>query len=278
MAAVTDLSVLANLLSGGGAGAPENLFWMKVARVAGAGPTSPVAGRPVSLWKYDGLPGAGVNPTTVAAPDNATAGGLKQVDPSGGRQKFLHCAWGTGLTPGTLVLYDRLLHIGGLSGTTATAQTVGGTLTRYTGGSNNFVFVEINTTIGTTGTTVTMSYTDEAGNTGNTSPAVAIGATGFREDTRAIFLPLASGDKGVQAVASVTLAATTGTAGNFGVVVGHPIATIDIVGAGLPAGRTFAQGLPGFPEILTDACLSWLFIPFATTVPEFFGGLGMVEN
>jgi hypothetical protein len=278
MAAITDLDDLALLLSGGGAGAPENPWFMKAARVAGVGPTSPVAGRPLSLWKYDGLPGAGVNPTTVAVPTNATAGSLGQADPGGIREKFLHCAWGTGLVAGTLVLYDRLLHIGGLSGTVTTAQTVGGTLTRYTTGENNFIFAEIYTTVGTTGTTITASYTDEAGNTGNTTAAVAFGATGFREDTRVIFLPLASGDKGVRAVASTTVLATTGTAGNFGITVGHPIATIDINGPGMPSGRTFAQGLPGFPEILPGACLAWLFIPFSTTVPEFFGGLGMVEK
>lgn len=277
MAAITGLDDLTNRLTGGASGTPDNRFLFKSARVAGAAPTAPIAGRPLSLWRFDGQPGAGAAPTTVAAPTRATAGALGQADPGGGRQKWLHSVWATGLVGGTLVLYDRLLHIGSLSGTVTTAQTVGGTLTRNTLGDQNFAFVEVYTTIGTTATTVTMSYTNQAGTAGQTSPDVAIGGTGFREDTRAIFLPLASGDTGIRAVASVTVLATTGTAGNFGVVVGKPLAVLDISGSGLPGGRTYAQGLPGFPEVDTGACLSWLWIPNTTTIPEVFGGVGMVE-
>ena len=251
--------------------------------MAGAAATAPIAGRAASLWTYDGQPAAGATPTTAAICDNTTNGGLKQADPGGGRQKFLYSAWATGLVAGTLVLYDRILHIGGLSGTTTTAQNVqtstpSPALTRHTDGLGNIAFIEIYTIIGTTATTVTMNYVDQDGNTGVTSPAVPIGGTGFREVTRAIFLPLASGDTGIQAVESVDLLATTGTAGNFGVTIGHPIA---YVGIGTPGGagwRDFSTGLPGIPEIETDACLAFLWLPNTTTAPEVFGALSMVES
>lgn len=277
MAAIASLSDLVNRLTGGSSGTPESIWFHKQARVAGASAPALLAGRPTSLWRYDGSPSAGVAPTTVANPDNTTAGGLKQADPGGGRQKWMTSAWLTGLNPGTLVLYDRLLHIGGLSGTNTGAQTVGGSLTRYTNGLGNFVFVEIYTAIGATPTTVTMSYTDQGGASGNTSPAVVIGGTNHQGAERAILLPLAAGDTGVQAVASVTVLASTGTAGNFGVVVGHPLAVFDINNSGLGGGRSFAQGLPGLPEILTDACLAWLWIPQSTAAPEITGGVAFVE-
>ena len=63
--------------------------------------------------------------------------------------------------PGILVLYDRLLHIGGLNATTTAAQTVGGSLSRYTGGAGNQIWVEIYTQIGTTATTITANYTNQ---------------------------------------------------------------------------------------------------------------------
>lgn len=282
MTALLDLSDLVNKATGGNSGTPDNLFFHKVARVAGAAATAPISGRPASLWTYDGLPAAGVAPGAVEIPDRTTNGALKQANPGGGRQKFLYSAWACGLVAGTLVLYDRLLHQSNLSGTTATAQTVQGTgsptpaLTRYTDGIGNMVWAEIYTIIGTTGSTISMSYTDQDDNVA-ASPAVAFGGTGFREVTRCIFLPLASGDTGVKTVRTVTHA-TTGTAGAYGITIGHPLAYI---GIGMPGGsgwRDFSTGLPGIPEVATDACLAFLWIPTTTTVPEVFGGLSMLES
>lgn len=276
--AITDLSDLISLMSGGGTAAPQNIWFFKSARVGGAAAAATIAGRPCSLWRYDGAPAAGAAPTTVAAPTNATTGALPLTSPGGGRSLYPVQFWATCLVGGTLILYDRLLHIGSLSGTVTTAQTVGGTLTRNTGGAGNFAMVEIYTQIGTTATTVTMSYTDDGGTSGNTSAAVAIGGTGFREAQRAIYLPLAAGDKGIQAVASITLAATTGTAGNIGVTVGKPIAYAGVGAAGAPGWRDFTTGLPGLPTIGDDACLALLWLPVGTTAPEITGGLGVVEK
>lgn len=282
MTALTDLSALINRATGGNSGTPDNLFFHKVARQAGAAATAPIAGRIASLWMYDGQPGAGVTPTTAALCDNTTAGGLLQADPGGGRQKFLYSAWACGLVAGTLVMYDRMLHIGGLSGTTTTAQNVQTTtpspaLTRYTDGLGNMAWAEIYTIIGTTGTTIKMSYVDQADNTQD-SPLVVFGGTAFREVSRAIMLPVAAGDYGIKAVKTVTVTGTTSTAGNFGVTIAHPLAYI---GIGMPGGagwRDFSTGLPGIPEVKTDACLAFLWFPNTTTAPEVFGGLSMLES
>jgi hypothetical protein len=278
MAAVTDLSDLINLSTGGGAGAPETAFWFKSARIAGVAPTAPVVGRPASLWRYDGNPAGGAIPGAAAVPTRATQGALPFTNPGGGRQKWMMQAWCSGLVAGTLVLYDRLLHNGGLVGNVATAQTVGGTLTRNTGGVGNRAWVEIYTAIGGTATTVTMSYTNQAGTSGRTSTAVAIGGTGFNEATRMILMPLQGTDTGIQAIASITLAATTGTAGSIGATIGRPLAYMPMTPAGGFGWRDFTTGLPGVPEVPTDACLALYWIPQTTTVPEFDGGYGMVEK
>lgn len=279
MAAITDLSDLVNRATGGNSGTPQNLHFFKSARVAGAAATAPIAGRPASLWTYDGQPSAGIAPTTVAVPTNATDGALKQASPGGGRQQWLTQFWAAGLVGGTLLMYDRLLHIGGLSGTVVspTTQAVGGTLTRNTGGIGNFIFAEIYTQIGASSTTITASYTNTTPTAGRTTAAVAFGNTGFREVTRCILMPLQAGDTGVQAVAHVTVAATTGTAGNFGVTVGKPVAYVGIGGTGAAGWRDFATGLPGLPEIPSGACLAFLWIPGSTTIPELIGSASFVE-
>jgi hypothetical protein len=278
MAALTDLSDLINLATGGGAAAPQTHFFMKTSRVGGAAAPATILGRPISLWRYDGAPcTAGVVPGAAAVPTSATAGALPFTNPGGGRELHLIQAWGTALVGGTLIVYDRLLHNGGLSGTVATAQTVGGTLTRNTGGLGNFMFVEIYTQIGTTATTIIANYTNQAGNPAVT-PAVAFGGTNNREATRAIFLPLASGDSGVQGVTDVDLGVSTGTAGSFGVTVGKVLGYIGVGTGGAPGWRDYVTGLPGIPTIDSDACISFLWVPSSTVAPDVFGGISLVEK
>lgn len=282
MAALTDLSDLINRLTGGNNGTPETQFWHKVPRVAGAAATAPAAGRLASAWTYDGYPAGGAVPTSAAIPDMTTQGALPFTAPGGTREKFLISA---GLAPqiaGVFLLYDRLLHIGGLSAASTAAQTVQGTtpspaLTRNTGGAGNIVWYEIYTLIGSTSTTLTMTYTDQDGNTGQTA-TMNIGATGYREVTRAQRISLAAGDTGVRSVASVQLAATTGTAGNFGITVARPLAWIPVGAAGSGGWRDYTTGLPGIPAIDADACLSLAFIPAAATAPEIWMAATFVEK
>lgn len=276
MAAITDLSDLINRSTGGASGTPENVFVYKVGRIAGVAAPATMLGKPHSLWLYDGFPGAGVAPGAVAVPTNATAGAAPFTNPSGGRQKWMTQIHMTPSVACGIVLYDRLLHIGGLNATTITAQTVGGTITRHTGGEGNFAFVEIYSTIGATATTLTMSYTNQAGVAGRTSPAITFGGTANREQTRALMIPLQAGDTGIQSIQSVT-AGTTALAGNFGVTLGHPVANLQAGTSGQMAWRDFTTGLPGIPEVQADACLAWLQFPLSTTVTEFGGGYAMIE-
>ena len=282
MAALTDLSDLINRQSGGNNGTPDNLFFHKVPRVAGVAATVPVAGRGCSLWTYDGMPAGGAVPTSAAIPDRTTTGALPFTAPGGSRDKHLIGAHIAPLTAGVYLLYDRLFHIGGLSATLTTAQTVQGStptpaLTRNTGGAGNIAWYEIYSILGTTGTTLTMTYTDQDGNTGSTS-TINIGATGFREVTRAQRIPLAAGDSGLRAIQQVQLTASTGTAGNFGITIAQPLAWIPVGAAGTAGWRDYTTGLPGIPVIHPDACLSLMFIPAAGTAPEVWGCLGLIEK
>lgn len=282
MAAITDLSDIINRLTAGNNGTPQNIWFHKQARISGSAAPATIAGRPSSLWGYDGQPSAGaMTSTNPNIPTNATAGALGQNSPGGTRQQWLTQSWATGLVQGTLMLYDRLFWQSNLSGIITTAQTAQGSgvtpLTRYTDGLGNIAWVEIYSQIGTTTTSVTASYTNQAGTSGRTTAAVTIGGTGFREQTRVIMLPLQSGDTGIQNVATMTLLASTTTAGLIGITVAHPLALMTIGQAGGSGWRDFTTGLPGIPEIKTGACLSLLWFPATTTSPEIFGGISLVE-
>jgi len=282
MAAITDLSDLVNRQSGGNNGSPENIFFHKVPRVAGVAATAPIAGRGCSLWQYDGLPAGGLAPSTAVIPDRTTQGAIPFTAPGGGRDKHLIGASVAPLVAGVYLLYDRLFHIGGLSGTSTSAQQIqddpaSPALTRNTGGAGNIAFYEIYTVIGTTSTTLTMTYTNQAG-TGSRTSTMNIGATGFREVTRMQRIPLAAGDSGIRAIEQIQLTATTGTAGNFGITIAHPLAWIPVGAAGTMGWRDYTTGLPGIPTINPDACLSLMFIPGAATAPELFGSLATIEK
>lgn len=256
----------------------EHLCWFKDGRVGAAAATAPVAGQLTSLWQYNGIPSDGAAPTTVVAPTRTTAGALKQADAGGGRSKYLACLSASCSAAGTIIVYDRLLTIGNLSGTTTGAQTVGGSLTRNTGGSGNQIFAEIYTLVGTTGTTVSASYTNQAGTSSRTTASVTFGGTGFREAQRMLYMPLQSGDSGVQAVASATIAASTLTAGAWGITVTKPLAVIPLGIVGCGSVRDFAAGLPDFPLIEAGACISLIFLANTTTIPQAWVHFDMVER
>jgi hypothetical protein len=278
MAAFNDLSDVINRMTGGNSGNPENIFLWIDNRIDSVAASATVAGKWTSLWRYNkSRGGSGAVPSTPVAPDNTTRGGLMHTDASGGRDKWLLGHGAISSAPGALLLYDRLLHDGGLLGNNTSAQTVGGTLTRNTGGEGNQIWVEIYTLIGTTATTITASYTNQAGVSGRTTKPVAIGGTGNREAERMLPLPLQDGDTGVQSVQTITLAGTTATAGNIGITIIKPIGIAIITASGTGFWRDYVSGLPGLPKIDPGACLSAAILMNSTTAPQMLLAAGFAE-
>jgi hypothetical protein len=183
-----------------------------------------VQGRMYSLWTT--AQDAGAVPTASAVPTNATAGTFKQFDSATG-QWLAFSAFDLG-NSGCIIVADRLVHQGGLSGTVIGSQVTNlptSALTRYTSGSGVMAAIEIYTQIGATGTTVACSGVFSDGTTGF-STQTTIGNTGFREASRFIILSLPPGKTGWKQITSVALASTTGTAGNFGVTLFKPLTMI----------------------------------------------------
>jgi len=280
MGNIQDLSDLINRASGGASGAPENIFFFKVGRIGGAVAGTPVAGRTHSIWQYEGMPSGGTTPSVGEIPTKNTSGAIPFTNASAGFEKWMTQIASTGSVAGTLLLYDRLFHDGGFNATATTDQTVQGDpvspeITRNVRGTGNIMFAEIVTIVGTTSVSLSAEYVNDEGVTA--SSYVNIGATGFREATTVRPIPLVGGHSGVRAVKKIKLSATTGTAGSFNIVIGRPLAWIPIGLAGAAGWRDYTTGLPGIPKIEDDACLAFLWISSAATVPEFFGTISMIQ-
>lgn len=213
----------------------------------------------------------------MATPAVIGSGGTLHVDSDAGFPWFTNAGGGAELrlmnfaaglqTPGALHLYERVWSCSGMAGNVNTAQSITSfpTLTiPDANGTGLEMFAEIYTQIGTSATTITASYTNSANTSGRTTVAAAIGATELREVYRLIPMPLQGTDSGVKSIASATLAASTGTAGNFGLVLAKKLCTFNcgVTYGGNP--MDFAK--TGLPLIDPDAAL--MFVLAASANPS----------
>lgn len=218
------------------------------------------AGQFHSLWRATGQPGQGAVPGAAARCTNALTGALnftQQTLPETSYLALLEGLCSNGAT--TIEIHDRLMHMGGLNGTLATAQTVNldvfaelanDNLTARIGDSNFSDvtwWLEWYTDTGGTAVTATVNVTYNDGTSGNLS-AISLAATrraSFMQPLNG-FIPAADSGKFIRDVNTVTLSATTAAAGSFGVTATRyraalykPLAnarfTADWAGLGLPS-------------------------------------------
>lgn len=198
-------------------------------------------------------------------------------------------AWSTAATgvPGTLMLVDLQGYWPGISNNTSSAQTLTGTPSlRYANGAGCRLYWVQTSAAGATAQNIALSYTDQSANTGNTLPVTVamtasgiaghISHSGVAANNYGPFLPLASGDSGVQNVASVTFsAANTGTGA---LCLARPIAQITLSVSGLMTEKDLLNQIPSLPRIYDGACLVWLWGAGAATAASttFAGGLETV--
>lgn len=166
---------------------------------------------------------------------------------------------------GALLMVDRLVETTGLAGNSTALQTTNlptAALTRYTTGAGVQIALEVHALIGSSATTASVSYTNQAGTSGRTSATVGIGGGSYgRRVGNIIKVPLQQGDTGVRSVQSVQLAATTGTLGNIGVTLYKPLLCLPPLDF-LQCGRdSYANSFRLWPRtgipIYRDACLQF---------------------
>jgi len=213
-------------------------------------------------WQYFNPTPA--TPTTSVALDKNSAQSISPIPAvSTGRLTMLGARISTSTYGAAAMMVVDLLNVsGGLNGTLTTAQTTNlptAALTRYTSGEGVMAGIVVYTIIGTTQTTVTISYTNSSGVSGRISTATTLGGGFYREVGILIPIPLQGADKGIRSIESVTLAATTGTVGNFGVCLYKPLAMISLESAtgAMPLDSVSTGCIIGsLAEIHPDACLT----------------------
>jgi len=270
-------------LSGGNSGAPEVKHRIIDDRVAGALDVT-VSGKLHSAAYNNGIPGEMTAPGASPAvnPTNATNGSLKQTDAAGGLTKWLTGAAFTAQCAGGLdvVLYDRLAHVGGLDGTSAGTQSVSSLADTRTGSDyiNNEILIEIIALIGATGRTITFTYTNENSTGGRVTPAIIFGGTGFREAGAMIAVPLQAGDLGVKSVESCIISASTGTVGNFGIVLASTIDVYPIALSGGSVAKNYLNEWGPPPKIFPGACLMNYYSIAGAVPPRILSHYAFVDG
>lgn len=237
-----------------------------------------------SLWRATGQPGQGAIPTVVATCNNTTVGTIgfnQQISPSTSYGAYLEIA--TGNAAMTMELHDRLANMGGLNGTLTTAQSVNLDLNTLLATDNidtrkgdaNYSdvqwWLEWYTATGVTAVTATIVVTYNDGTTGNLS-VLSLAAT--RPASHMIplnsLIPSAQSGKFIRGIVSVTLSATTGTAGNFGVTVTRPRMTLSSPFANFKFIADWAQ--LGLPEIYNSSAIFPIVLTSTTSTGTVRGG------
>lgn len=281
MTKLLNLSDVVNRMTGGGATPPRNIFWTKESRVlnSSTGAATPVANQWTSLWTYNGNPGAGAVPdVTGGIPTSATAGSLGQPSLASGVQQWLLSMSGVNVTGGELVLYDRLVHYGGLDAASTTpVDLTGYSPSRYTTQADQMpceIWAEIYTQIGATPATLSVGYTNSHGV--DVEWTCTVGGTGLREAQRMIPL-IRVGDRGVRIINYVSLSGSTGTAGNYGLTLLRPLARLMFNPASELVSKSFVKGPLGV-EIKDDACLAFMLRTPSASGIRTLGQLYCVES
>lgn len=240
-----------------------------------AGSAMEAVGVPHSFWYTAGRPGAatanaaGVNGQGVTG--NSIAGQIPRGNPSAPERAYLARLAVTASLAGTLLLIDRLWENSGLSTTSTSAQAITAATipSRDLNGSNNgegiLAAIEWSAAGGAGTPTVTLTYTDQSGNTGATGSFV--GNTTPNAGTFEIF-QLAAGDTGIRTPTSFIQSATR-TSGTMHLVLFRILAQVECTAPGLGNAVDFLTG--GRPLLYDGTVPQLVWIPNSATATNVFG-------
>lgn len=229
-----------------------------------------------SLWRATGQPGQGAIPTTAASCDNTLLGAIQFTQQTAPATSYLGMMEAlTANVSTTIEIHDRLAHRGGLVGNVATAQTVDLDLSALLASDNIDVrkgdsnysdvqwWLEWYTDTGATVVTATVNVTFNDG-TSNNLTGISLAATRRASFMQPLNYLIQAADSGkyIRDVNTVTLSATTGTAGNFGVTATrYRAATFNPIAN---ARFTADWAALGLPEIPNESCLFCIVQPGTT--------------
>lgn len=235
--------------------------------------TPEAAGQWVTFANEIGSPGVMADPTTYANCEDL-AGTMLFTDKSPANRYLTGCSL-MSTQNGTLMVYDRLGHIGSVSLASTGNKTISSSALPRSMSTNDLLnvecWLELTTATTTTAAVVRMnSYTDEAGNSGQdaglttgilTLPATATNVRWMGK------LPLLAGDKAVQAVSTLNVS-TAASAGVANVMLMRPIAYIPLL-----ANVATVMEIDGRPRVYDGSSLCLAFFASAASALSLWGRL-----
>ncbi len=234
-----------------------------------------------SLWRATGNPGQGAIPGAAATCEKTLTGTWNFNNPVSGNS-YLSNLTIQGAASHQLIIYDRLSHMGGLSGIVTTAQTVGISIPAdrnalYTDPDLEW-FCEIYSDIGTTGVTATVAYVDEADQAATFTFTLG-GTSPLNQDSRLFPLNSATTNRAagklIKSITSVTHA-TTGTAGSYGFTCAKRLATVPM--GQINTGMSFDFAGLKLPKVPDNACIWFAILASNATTGIMTGYLTMVQG
>lgn len=238
-----------------------------------------LAGQPTSLWRAAGIPAQGAIPTSAAVCNGSLLGTLSAVPTLTGEEKcyLARMFLVSTVTAVDVQVHDRLVHMGGMSGIVTTPQTAAVTLVGMSADRTGPLtalqwWLEWYVDTGVTARVATVTYTNEAGTSGQTT-TVSIAAT-TRAGRMMAIIP--TNGEGIRSIESVTLNGTTGTLGNFGVTATRALGGLSLGVAN--AGTVGDWASLGLPEVHQDACLSMIMLPGTTATGGLYGNIRIVKG
>lgn len=230
-----------------------------------------VAGTIHSLWRSTGpLPVQPAIPAAAVVCDRATPGALDLPLVTGGNTRYIESINGVNTTGANIQVVDRLIHSGGLNGTLITAQAVNTPALPARGPAVGCEwFIESYADLGATATTATCAVTFTDATTANI--AVAIPAT-LRAARQLPIIPPTG--KVIASLQTITLAASTVAAGNFGVTAQQNTGAVLTP----PAANVGDKEVTMLLQIPADACLSLIVDCTTTSSGDVRGGIRFMEG
>ena len=240
---------------------------------------SAIIGHEMSLWRSTGFPAQGATPAAAAICNNTLLGALPLAARSGAQDRIISKIYLAMATLGNgFIIEDRLGHMGGLNGTLTTAQTVGldihanllvDNIAQRIGAADYSElewYLEWYTATGATVSTPTAQVTFDDASTGSVNISV-LGATALPATVAASrrYKLTPTNGKYIRSVDTVTLSASTGTAGSFGVTATRRLATVPFIGPAVNTSIAVDDWALNSPEVYDSSCVSFAQIAAATT-------------
>lgn len=230
------------------------------------------AGSFIDLLIANGFPSAGAAPATGNGTyyTPGTNGVLPVQNAASGKANYLLQLGLACSSVCCLILYDRIWAVSGYSGTVTAAQgpSTPPTLPRWSPGDGVECWMEVYTALGSTSVTATLNYTNQDGTSGRSASLTVPASMGAN---RMLPFPYQGGDRGVQTIASVTLSASTGTAGNFGLTLLRRIAEVEVTAANI--GRVLDAFDIGMPQLPDNCSLVLMALVSGTSTGAIIGQL-----